>query len=81
MALLGRFLVPQGGRASAVRCNRLLRTAPLILSSRDSRQLTKTGCGKLVRFTDNPEALRSWQFPINVNRSAICAGKRVIGDR
>jgi hypothetical protein len=32
---------------------------------------------KLARFTDNPEEL---QIPINVNRSAICAGKRVFGD-
>ena len=30
---------------------------------------------KLARFTDNQRM--SWQFPINVNRSAICAGKPV----
>jgi len=28
---------------------------------------------KLACLTDNPA--RSWQIPINVNRSAICAGK------
>src|SRR5208282_3115220 len=54
MALLGRFLVPQGGApapSAAAGCYALR------LSSRDSRQLTRTGCGKLVRFTDNPEEL------------------------
>jgi hypothetical protein len=31
---------------------------------------------KLARFTDNPEELA---IPINVNRSAKCAGKRAFG--
>jgi hypothetical protein len=32
---------------------------------------------KLVALQTTP---RSWQIPVNVNRSAICAGKRVSGD-